>query len=255
MTLAAPRHALAAGDTAEMVAARESVLTCGHFAPVTDALIAAAGVALGGVGHAVGVDGADGATQTTIVDLGAGTGHHLAGLLRARPRALGIALDSSRPALRRALHAHPRIAAVVCDVWGQLPVRSSAVDLAINVFAPRNGPEIARLLKRDGALIVVTPRTGHLEQIVGRLGMLTVGEHKQARLETALAPALELIERRDLDFTMMLAAREIEALIAMGPSAHHLDRDSVRARLAGLQEGRTEVTGSVSVETFRVTPR
>ena len=79
------------------------------------------------------------------LDLGAGTGRQLARVLDALPRRHGIALDVSRPALQRAARAHPRIGAVGCDIWGALPVRSAAAALVLNVFAPRNGDEIARV--------------------------------------------------------------------------------------------------------------
>ena len=56
--------------------------------------------------------------------LGAGTGHHLAAVLDRVPGRLGLALDASAAALRRAARAHPRMAAVGCDAWRALPVRS-----------------------------------------------------------------------------------------------------------------------------------
>ncbi|HYP22333.1 MAG TPA: 23S rRNA methyltransferase, partial [Actinomycetota bacterium] len=90
-----------AGDSAEMVAAREAFLGAGHYRPITEAV-------------ARHVDPAG-----PVVDLGAGTGHHLAGVL-AHEQA-GLALDSSKHALRRAARAHPRIGAVGADAWGPLP--------------------------------------------------------------------------------------------------------------------------------------
>ena len=92
-----------------------------------------------------------------MLDLGAGTGHHLAGVLDALPGALGIALDTSRPALRHAARAHADIAAVVADVWQALPIADATVDLVLDVFSPRNGAEMARVLKPGGAALVVIP--------------------------------------------------------------------------------------------------
>ncbi len=112
------------GDTAAMVAARAAFLGAGHYAPIAEALCAAAG------------------EPEAIVDLGAGTGYYLAALLRANPAAHGVALDASRPALRRAVRAHPRIAGVACDIWRGLPLEDGSADLIVNVFAPRNLPEI-----------------------------------------------------------------------------------------------------------------
>ena len=90
-------------------------------------------------------------------------GYYLAAVLdriRGRPggaEAAGLAMDISARALRRAARARPGIGAVGWDIWRPFPVRDGAVSLILNVFAPRNGPEFRRVLRDDGALIVVTP--------------------------------------------------------------------------------------------------
>ena len=65
---------------------------------------------------------ADG-TPVSLLDLGGGTGHHLAGVLDRLPEAAGVVLDSSPYAARRAARAHPRAVAVVANTWARLPVR------------------------------------------------------------------------------------------------------------------------------------
>jgi 23S rRNA (guanine745-N1)-methyltransferase len=234
VSLPAPRGRSAAGDPAAMVAARAAFLDAGYYAPIARAVADAA--------RAAGPP-----AQALVADLGAGTGYHLAAVLEALPRAHGIALDASRPALRRAARAHPRIAAVVCDVWRELPLQDAAADLVLDVFAPRNGGEIVRVLAPDGALIVVTPTPAHLRELVDRLGMLGVDPDKPARLQAELAP-LRAVDRRPVEFAMELGAGDAQALVAMGPSGHHLQPEDVRERLGG---GTAAVTASVTVETFR----
>ena len=153
--------------------------------------------------------------------------------------------------MRRAARAHPRIAAIACDAWQELPVRSGTAELVVNVFAPRNGPEIARVLAPDGALIVVTPTPRHLVQLVEPLGLLGVDADKAARLEATLSPDLEAVTRRRVEFDMTLDHADIRALVAMGPSAHHVGADELGGRLASLPAD-IRVTASVSVDTFAV---
>lgn len=240
VALPPPGRATAAGDTSEMVAAREAFLGAGHYAPIAAALGAAA--------RAVVADPASGAAGC-VVDLGAGTGQHLAAVLEALPERHGVALDSSRPALRRAARAHPRIAAVACDVWVELPLQDATVDLVLDVFAPRNGPEIARVLSPGGALVVVTPTDRHLNELVPVLGMLAVDADKQARVHATLSPHLAPVSRGAVEFDMQLGHGDVQALVAMGPSAHHLDSDAVREAISRLP-AEVGVTASVSVETF-----
>jgi 23S rRNA (guanine745-N1)-methyltransferase len=214
-----------------MVAARSRFLAGGHFDPLAEALAGAAG--------RVGGDGC-------VVDLGAGTGWQLARVLDALPDRHGVALDVSAPALRRAARAHPRIGAVGCDVWGPLPVRDRVAGLVLNVFAPRNGAEMARLLALRGSLLVVTPTTRHLHELVEGLGLLSVDSRKQERLDRELAGHFRVARAELLEWKMTLSRADLEAVAAMGPSAVHLDPGTLRRRLETLPE-RMEVSASVTM--------
>lgn len=240
VALPAPGRSLARGDSAEMVAARVEFLAAGHYAPIAAAVVAAARQALGSPGP----------PRELMVDSGAGTGYYLGAVLDDRSGAWGLALDSSRPALRRAVRSHARVAGVICDVWQELPVQTGAANLILNVFAPRNPGEIDRILAPGGALITVTPTPRHLHELVARLGLLGVAADKQERLHTGLSPHLESVGRRELDFQIFLSSEDVAALVAMGPSAHHLDPDDV-SRATEALPGEIGVTAAVVVETFR----
>jgi 23S rRNA (guanine745-N1)-methyltransferase len=180
------------------------------------------------------------------VDLGAGTGRYLARVLDALPAHHGIALDVSAAALRRAARAHPRIGAVGCDIWGPLPVRDEVAGLVLNVFAPRNGAEMARVLRPNGALIVVTPTARHLEELVAALGLLSVDSRKQERLEGELEERFRIARAELVEWPMALGREELEAVARMGPSAAHVDPAALRERIAAHPES-TEVTASVTM--------
>ena len=236
VTLLPPGHVPPSGDSAAMVADRVAFLAAGHYAGVTRAL---------GDAVAAGDDGPPGA----LLDLGGGTGQHLAGVLDRLPGAVGVVLDSSRYAARRAAGAHPRALAVVGDTWARLPVRDAAVDRVLVVFAPRNGPETARVLRPGGRLVVVTPAADHLAELVGPLGLLSVDPDKARRLSATLDPHLRPVaaaahrERLELDHAA------VTTLVGMGPHARHLTPEGVAAAVARLPEG-TAVTVSVEVSTW-----
>jgi 23S rRNA (guanine745-N1)-methyltransferase len=183
------------------------------------------------------------------VDVGAGTGWWLARVLDRVPERAGLALDSAKPALRRAARAHPRAAAALCDAWRALPVRDGAAALVLSVFAPRNGAEIARVLAPGGALVVVTPTPRHLAELVGPLGLLRVDERKEERLERALA-AFVPAEPLQVETTMELSHADVAALAGMGPSAHHVAPGVLAERVAALPSP-VAVTASVVVSAYR----
>ncbi|MFD0398123.1 putative RNA methyltransferase [Kitasatospora sp. NPDC127121] len=223
------------GDTAEMVAARADFLAAGHYRPIADALAEAAAAA---------------DPEGLVADLGAGTGHYLAHVLDALPGRVGAALDISKFALRRAAKAHPRIGAVVCDAWRPLPLRDASAGLMLNVFAPRNGPEIRRVLRPGATLLLVSPTARHLRELVGALGLLSVDEEKQRRIDEKLGPYLTPAGQRQVEFTLRLGPDDVRTVVGMGPSAWHTDPDRLAAALAELPDP-VEVTASVTVAAYR----
>jgi 23S rRNA (guanine745-N1)-methyltransferase len=234
LSLLAGAATAAPGDTAAMVQARTAFLRSGAFAPLREAVVSAA------------ADGPDG----VVVDLGAGTGWFLTGVLDRRPGRLGIALDISKPALRRAARAHPRAAAVGADAWGALPLRDACAAVVLGVFAPRNGPEVRRILVPGGRLVVVTPTARHLRELVAPLGLLGVDARKDERLAAQLEGDVALERRDEREWAMTLDRDAVAALAGMGPSAFHGDEAARAERIAALPEP-VVVTASVRVSIYR----
>lgn len=228
------------GDTAGMIDARAAFLARGHYDFIASALAALAKAAenneRGGL----------------ILDAGAGTAHHLSMVLDASPQAVGLALDAARFAIRRAARAHARANAVLCDTREALPVADATVAVVLNVFAPRNAAEFHRVLRGDGALLVVTPAAEHLHELVNTLGLLSVDVAKKERVERSLGPWFDRVEEFRLERKLNLSHADVLALIGMGPSAWHLDADHVRTRVATLPE---PVNVTAAVRLARYSPR
>jgi len=226
------------GDRTDMVAARSAFLSGGHFAAITAGL-------------------ADTAARTwsggLVVDIGAGTGSHLAGVLDRLPGAYGLAVDASKAAARAAARAHPRADAIVCDVWQPLPIADGAAGVVLDVFAPRSGPEFARILAPGGVLLVVTPAADHLTELVSGLGLLRVDPDKADRVAASLGDAFTTVTTDEIRATMRLSAADVITLAGMGPSAWHLDPADLRARLAALPSLPMAVTLAVTLAVYRLT--
>lgn len=230
-----------AADTAAMVDARFTFLGNGHYRPLADAVAAAVVPRLSGE-HAV------------VLDSGTGTGHYLRVLLdAAAAEGRGISalgLDISKFALRRAARLNPEAVNLVWDVWQPLPLAGNSVDVITVIFAPRNAPEFARVLRPTGQLVVVTPRSGHLASIADTAGMLGIEEDKDSRLAAAMAPHFTVEDSRDIDFPLSLTREEAADLAYMGPAGHHLGRDAITARLEG-QPGTIRTEARFRLTLFR----
>jgi len=223
------------GDSVGMIGARTVFLGSGHYAPIRDALIlAAAGLR----------------DDDLIVEVGAGTAYYLSGVLGAAVNRRGIALDVSKYAARRAAKVDPRIGSVVCDAWQELPVQDNAAGLMLNVFAPRNAAEMARVLAPDGSLLVVTPNQQHLAELIGVLGLVTVDEEKERRLQESFAGAFVQTGSEVIEETLRLGRSDVEQLVLMTPSARHLNYRELAQQLAVLREPAI-VTLSVTLSTWR----
>ena len=242
VTLAAGKGIGHEGDSLEMVNSRETFLSNGHFAPFVEA-----------VSDAVAdvVERAAGDADPIVMEAGAGTGYYLAHTLDLIEGARGVGLDVSVPAAKHLAKSHPRVGAVVADVWEQLPIRTGSVHALAVVFAPRNPAEFVRVLVDGGEAVMLVADQGHLDELREPLGILGVEDGKIERLVAQsaghLAPAAdpELIE-----FPMQLGRDAIAAQVGMSPSARHLDPEVLQARLAELPE-QMEVTARAQLVRMR----
>ncbi len=224
-----------------MVDARVRFLGRGHYAPIEETIAAVV---------------AETTAPGIVLDVGSGPGTYLAQALRAadgRPVAasgpppelrLGVALDLSPVAIRRAARVHERAGAVVGDVTERLPVVDGAAAVVMDVFAPRNQAEYARVLHPDGVLVVVTPRAGHLAELAG--ATISVDPEKERRLHDSLSPSFVRRSSEDLTWTMQLTAEDVHDVVHMGPSHHHVAADAVFSS--------TEVTAAVTISTWSPAP-
>ncbi|MFA9446663.1 putative RNA methyltransferase [Egicoccus sp. AB-alg6-2] len=222
------------GDTVPMVEARERVLSAGHLDVVTASLTAACDDLPAGI----------------LVDVGAGTAHHLVRLRRALGERRAVAIDVSVPAARRAARADPEATTVVvADVWRPWPLMDSVAAAVLVVFAPRNAAEAARVLVPRGRLVVVTPADEHLAELRERLGLLAIEPGKDERLRAELAPHLDHLDTREIRTQVHVDRADAAALATMGPTGHHLDAAQLQERAAALA-ATTTVTVAVRVHRF-----
>jgi SAM-dependent methyltransferase len=255
------------GDTAAMVRARAEFLDAGHFAPLAEAVAARVAAAAPAPGFAI--------------EIGSGTGYYLdavATRLRERtppapalgraeaertprpaigidlarapeaeaapPAALGI--DLSKAAADLAAHRHPDLAFVVADAQARIPLLDGVADASVSVFAPRPATEFARVTRPGGALVVAFAGPRHLGALRAGLGLLEVHADKLATLRERLGEWFDPAGEEVVEYPVELGRDDAEAVVLMGPNAHH------GVDLAPLAERSADLV-SVTVAEFRRT--
>ncbi len=196
------------GDTAAMVKARAEFLAAGHYEPIAKALAVIAGESA--------------AKASVIAEIGCGTGYYLDVLAYGGGESLcGFGFDLSKAVAAQAARHHPGLRFAVADVEVAIPLRDGAADLALSAFAPRPGPELGRVVRPGGELIVAFAGSRHLRGLRERLGLIGIHEDKLELLRKRLAPWFVLESTDPVEYEIELAEDDARRLVAMGPNAWH----------------------------------
>lgn len=204
------------GDTREMLQARRAFFGRGHYAPLFAALAAAAADA---VERCV-------ETAPVVLDVGCGEGHTLAVIgaaLQTRGRAAQLAgFDVSREAARLAAKANPAACVFTADVWKRIYVPGASVHVLLNVFAPRNWSEFARVVAPGGVALIVIPLAHHLAEARRRLGLLEIGAGKADDIAERSREHFDRLGESSIETTLTLDAAAVAELARMTPNYWHL---------------------------------
>ena len=223
------RRSKSPGDTAQAVAARRKFYERGD--PLVNAVV-----------RAFPVSGA-------LLDVGCGEGSHLDAFRRAHGiEAWGI--DISVPAIDLAARTYRECSFVVANADRFLPFADASFDAVVSITSRRNAEEMHRVLRADGALLVVIPGAEDLvelrEAVQGERNVRDRVERTVAELE----PFFEL-ERRE---TFRHVARlDRAAMIEVMSSSYRGLRTRERERLERLDAA--DVTLARDLLLFRPSPR
>ena len=190
----------------------------------------------------------------TILEAGCGEGYYIGGLARAiGAPCCFIGVDVSKDAVRLAARAHREVCFLVNDVKHRITVADGSVDVLLDVFAPRNPGEFARVVREGGLLLVAIPQDDHLRELRERLPLIGIEPGKRERTVEQFAGAFRPESEEAVEYQRALEPEEVLDLVGMSPSAWHVGED-LRAEVEAF--GRATVTVSVLVMGFRrVAPR
>jgi len=189
------------GDSKEMIKARSAFLAQDYFLPLAESLS----------NHLNDLKG-----PVNILDCGCGDGyysHHLMNALTSHePGGSVSSIDISKDALRLAAKQYPGVRYAVASNF-DLPVMDRQATLIIQVFAPADASEIARVMSDTGELWVVSPGPQHLWELRRSL-YRTPTPHPMPKS----VPGFEQITQDQLQYSFELSNNEtICNLLKMTP--------------------------------------
>jgi len=234
------------GDTKEMLLARRSFFDQGYYQPVSDTINTLVEAYVP----------PESSSTFHILDAGCGEGYYLDRLRTyltghsgpgwEQPLCLGV--DISKEGIRLAAKRYHEALFLVANLKERLILQDATIQVMLNIFAPRNTEEYARVLMPGAMLLVVIPGPAHLHQIRTSLHLLNIEENKQQNIVEQFSSHFLLLTTRTITYTLRLRQPEIAWLVMMTPNYWHL---SAETRVAIEQLKEAEATVEVTFLVFQ----
>ncbi|HZO74172.1 MAG TPA: methyltransferase domain-containing protein [Ktedonobacteraceae bacterium] len=223
------------GDSKAMLQARRNFLERDHYRPLSDMLNELVS------GHIYNTS-----SPVNILDAGCGEGYYLGRLqqyLTVRQPVIQsccVGVDISKDAIRMAAKRYQEMLFVVTNLKECLVFADDTFQVLLNIFAPRNAQEYARVLAPGGLLVVVIPGPTHLLQLRSALHLLSIEQDKQQHIIEQFASQFDLITAVPLAYEIHLTGAEIALAVTMTPNYWHMSEETKRG-MAEVTEMQTQV--------------
>lgn len=158
-----------------------------------------------------------------ILDAGCGEGTHLAQIVESLDGFTGVGVDLAKDGIQTAARFYERVLWVTADL-ANAPVANGSVDYLLNILSPANYREFTRLLKEDGEVIKIVPRSGYLQEL--RHHYFGSGYEKDDTV-SAFYEQFDVTEKVTVTVVQSLGQQAIEALVDMTPLSWHADPEKV----------------------------
>ena len=191
------------GDNRVMIQARRRFLDAGYYRSLLDTVNAM-------MIHV--------SADAVALDIGCGEGYYIGQL----DQKLCFGVDISKDAIRYAAKRYTEVEFAVASVK-RLPVLDQSVDLALNIFAPLDVPEIIRIIRPNGIVIKIRPGEKHLFELRKLL-------YEQPQMHDASAMAgldgLTQIRSEKLCYSVQITRPDhIQDLMQMTPYYWHVTEE------------------------------
>lgn len=176
--------------------------------------------------------------RLTLVDAGCGEGFYTHSVCPGREMTR-IGFDLSKEAVR--LAARHKDASFFVGDLAAIPLADGCADVVLDVFTPANYAQFARILKADGLIIKLSPRSGYLKQLrQAAASQLRRASYDGSQVEAYAKEHLEVLETREIAYTVPVGGELIMHLARMTPMLAGVDVSSLD--LSGVREITVEET-------------
>lgn len=218
------------GDDKGMLTARRSFLGAGYYKKISEK---AAELIL---------DATD-KGSITFVDAGSGEGYHTLNILSvlegAGRRPFAVGLEASKHgallAAKRAKNIDNAVFAAA-NIF-EMPVADGCADVLVSMFAPIADSESARILKKDGILVVCSSGSRHLWE----MRQVLYGEPRLSEPLSRVPEGFKLHSHSSISYDITVTGQDnIHALFGMTPFYYRCPKEG-RERIASLDKLDTRV--------------
>ena len=192
---------------------RAKVFEAGVYAPVVERLTQA-------------IDRFVPGDNPVLLDAGCGEGYYAKAVCPGR-RMTRIGFDLSKDAVRLAAKG-PKTAAFFTADLKHIPMRDHTVDVLLDVFTPANYAEFGRVLKEDGVVIKLAPRSGYLQQLRTLAGgQLRHAAYDDSDVERYAHEKMDVLHQEAITYTLDVSPETVQHLARMTPMLAGVDVDKL----------------------------
>lgn len=195
----------------ELFVHRAKVFEAGVYAPVAARLTEAIGRF---------------ADPSVLLDAGCGEGYYAKAVCPGRSMAR-IGFDLSKDAVRLAARGQKTAAFFAADIQ-HIPLRSGTVDVLLDVFTPANYAEFGRVLKEDGVVMKLAPRSGYLRELRALAGSrLRHAAYDDGDVERYAHEKMDVLHQEAISYTLDVSPETAQHLARMTPMLAGIDVDGL----------------------------
>ena len=157
-----------------------------------------------------------------LVDAGCGEGYYAKAVCPGREMTR-IGFDLSKEAVRLAARGEKQAMFFAADLK-RIPLADHCADILLDIFTPADYAEFARVLKPDGLIFKLAPRSGYLRELREAAGdLLRKREYDGGDVERYAHEKMDVIEQRVITYTLPVEEGLAQHLARMTPMLAGVD--------------------------------